>query len=143
ASLRRLRGEPYRAIQESDVLVVTSGTATLETALHEKPYVLVYRTAHLTYWLGRLLIRIPFLGIVNVLSGKPVSPELIQENCSARRLAQELELLMLSEEKRKAQIKEFKNVRALLTRGNSSEQAARAVLQALSAPCGMVSSKNT
>ncbi|MBI4397987.1 MAG: lipid-A-disaccharide synthase, partial [Candidatus Omnitrophica bacterium] len=82
ASLRRLRGEPYRAIQESDVLVVTSGTATLETALHEKPHILVYRTAHLTYWLGRLLIRIPFLGIVNVLSGKPVSPELIQENCS-------------------------------------------------------------
>jgi len=131
SNLKVQRGRPYEVIKTSDFLIVTSGTATLETALHEKPLILVYKTAWLTYFLGRILIKINFLGIANVLAGKGVSPELIQADFTVNNVCREAEKLIQSEVLRMDQIVEFKKIREILAVGNSASLAAREALQTL------------
>ena len=73
----------------SDFVLVASGTATLQTAVVGTPMVLLYRTTWLTYHLARLLIRVPWIGLVNLVAGRSVVPELIQEAATARRAYEE------------------------------------------------------
>ena len=75
---------------------VASGTATLEAAIHEMPYGLIYKVSPGTYLAGRLLIRVPFLGIVNILAGRQVVKELLQRHCTGSKIA--AELLRLSDD---------------------------------------------
>src|SRR6185295_4940154 len=86
-----IRGATYNLVHASDVAIVASGTATLETALLERPMVIVYRTAPLTYALARRLISVPFIGMPNLIAGHGVVPELIQEDATADRMVAEVE----------------------------------------------------
>jgi len=72
------RGDTYNTVAAADVVVVASGTATLETALLARPMVIVYRVAMLTYVLARLLVRVRNIGMPNLVLGRSVFPELIQ-----------------------------------------------------------------
>ena len=78
--ISRLTDNTFACLDECDFAIVTSGTATLETAIMEKPMIIVYRASMLTYILYKLFIRIPFLGLVNIISGKEIAPELLQRN---------------------------------------------------------------
>ncbi len=78
--------EHYSLLSESTFLLVTSGTATLEAALFRTPFLVIYKTSFLTWFLGRLLIRIKQIGLVNIVAGKPIVPELIQANASAQKI---------------------------------------------------------
>ncbi|AEB09120.1 lipid-A-disaccharide synthase [Desulfobacca acetoxidans] len=71
-------GRTFEVLAAADIALVASGTATLETALSGTPMVIVYRLAPLTYYVGRLLIRVPHIGIVNLLAAEGLFPELIQ-----------------------------------------------------------------
>ena len=73
-----VRDDTYNVLAAADVAVVASGTATLETALLARPMVIVYRVAMLTYLLARLLVRVPNIGMPNIVLGRSVFPELIQ-----------------------------------------------------------------
>jgi lipid-A-disaccharide synthase len=86
-----VRGGTYDLVHASDIVIVASGTATLETALLERPMVIVYRTAPLTYALARRLVSVPFIGMPNLIAGRSVVPELIQENATADRMVAEVE----------------------------------------------------
>ena len=70
-----------------DAGIVASGTATLQTALRRKPMVIIYRLSKLTYWLGRMLISVPFIGMPNLVAGKETVPELIQHEASPERIS--------------------------------------------------------
>jgi lipid-A-disaccharide synthase len=72
------RGDTYDVVAAADAVVVASGTATLETALLARPMVIVYRVAMLTYLVARLLVRLPNIGMPNIVLGRSVFPELIQ-----------------------------------------------------------------
>jgi len=85
-----VRGDTYNLVHASDVVLVASGTATLETALLERPMVIVYRAAPLTYALARRLISVPFIGMPNLIAGRGVVPELIQDDASADRMVTEV-----------------------------------------------------
>jgi lipid-A-disaccharide synthase len=74
----------YSLLEKSYAAVVTSGTATLETALFNVPQVVVYKIGPLTYFLGRLLVRIKYFSLVNIIAGKEVVKELLQVNLSDR-----------------------------------------------------------
>ena len=63
----------------ADVVIVTSGTATLETMLFKKPMIITYRMGRLTKWLAKYLVKTPFAGLPNLLAGRMLVPELIQE----------------------------------------------------------------
>jgi lipid-A-disaccharide synthase len=82
-----VRGETYDLVHASDAVLVASGTATLETALLERPMVIVYRTAPLTYALARRLVSVPFIGMPNLIAGRAVVPELIQDDATGEHMA--------------------------------------------------------
>jgi len=78
----------HRLMREATALMVSSGTATLEAACFGTPMVIVYRMAPLSYAIGRMLVRIPHIGLVNVVSGREVVPELVQGEVTPGRLAE-------------------------------------------------------
>jgi lipid-A-disaccharide synthase len=80
----------YDLMRSSTALVVSSGTATLEAACLGTPMVIVYRMAGLSYVAGRALVRIPFIGLVNVVAGEKIVPELIQGDVTPGRIAREV-----------------------------------------------------
>jgi lipid-A-disaccharide synthase len=78
----------YDLMAYADAAVVTSGTATLETAWFGTPFVVVYRTSPLTFAIGRALVRVPAIGLVNIVAGAKIVPELIQHELTAAHLAE-------------------------------------------------------
>ncbi len=78
----------------ADAALVCSGTATLETALLNTPFVLFYRLSALTLWIARRVVKTPHFGLVNIVAGRAIVPELLQEEVTAPRFAQELTRLL-------------------------------------------------
>jgi lipid-A-disaccharide synthase len=84
----------YDVIAASDALIVASGTATLQTALVGRPMTIVYRASALTYAISRRLIKVPWLGLANLIAGRLVAKELFQNDVTGERLARETETLL-------------------------------------------------
>jgi lipid-A-disaccharide synthase len=79
----------YETLEVCDITIVASGTATLETAVMLKPMVIIYRVSLMTYLIGKMLIRVPFIGLTNLIAGKKVVPELIQNDATPEKIAEE------------------------------------------------------
>lgn len=90
-------GSYHDLMDRAEAALVTSGTATLEAALHELPFALVYKVAWGTYLLGRMLLTIKYIGMVNILEDKPVTKELIQQDFNVENSLAELERLTTPE----------------------------------------------
>jgi lipid-A-disaccharide synthase len=121
----------YSAVGHADFAVVVSGTATLETALLGTPLVVVYRASSLNYALHRPLIRVDTFGMVNLIAGRRIAPELIQYDCTAERIAGEVFGFLSAPERLAAMRSELAGVRErLATAGDASLRAAEAVLEA-------------
>jgi lipid-A-disaccharide synthase len=88
--LRKLIGHAQMAMIASDVVLVTSGTATLEVALTKRPMVISYKLSRFTYWLVKRKIKLPWVGLPNILAGRAVVPELLQGEATPQKLAAEL-----------------------------------------------------
>jgi len=86
----------YDVIAACDALIVASGTATLQTALVGRPMTIVYRTSALTYAISRRLIKVPWIGLANLVAGRQIAKELIQNDVTGERLALETERLLAS-----------------------------------------------
>jgi lipid-A-disaccharide synthase len=106
-----VEGRTAEVVGASDGALVKSGTSTLEAALMLRPMVVVYRVSWLTYVVGRLLVRIAFFSLVNLLAGRKVVPELLQREASAERMAAELEALLAAGPAREAQLAGLREVR--------------------------------
>ena len=104
----------YNAVNAADLVWAASGTATLETALLEKPMIVVYRVSWLTYWLARLLVQIKFIGIVNIIAGKAIVPELVQSDLSPERLVRESQAILNDHDARRTMIANLRNLREQL-----------------------------
>ncbi|GGY25540.1 lipid-A-disaccharide synthase [Paludibacterium paludis] len=89
--IRKLFGHAQMAMIASDVVLVTSGTATLEVALAKRPMVISYKLSALTYHWVKRKIRLPYVGLPNVLAGRKVVPELLQKDATPEKLADEIE----------------------------------------------------
>jgi lipid-A-disaccharide synthase len=114
----------------SDLVLVASGTATLQAAVVGTPMVLLYRTTTLTYWLARLLIRVKWIGLVNLVAGRSVVPELIQQEATGQRLYEEA-LRILEDRSAYNEMKRgLAKVRADLGTPGASTRAAEVVLVA-------------
>jgi len=112
----------------SDFALVASGTATLETALLDIPFFLLYKASASTFFLGRRLVRIPYIGLVNVLAGRHVVPEFIQHLAKPEKIAQATQALLEDDTRRENYRKEIRNVLAGLGEPGASERAARVVI---------------
>ncbi|MBP9195113.1 MAG: lipid-A-disaccharide synthase [Saprospiraceae bacterium] len=94
-----LENDYFNLLSYARLALVTSGTATLETALFKVPQVVCYKTGALTYFLAKQLVELKFISLVNLIADKEVVKELIQNNCNPKSLVEELTLLAsLSEE---------------------------------------------
>lgn len=123
----------YDGIFCCDLVLVGSGTATLECALLERPMVVIYKTSWPTYLLSRLLIRIPRIGLVNIVAGKQVVPEFIQHHAHAAEIADAAIELWTFAQKRQAMKEALREVRSRLGSPGASRRAAEAVLEELQA----------
>lgn len=124
-----LHGDVYRVLKACDLALVASGTATLEAAILETPMVVVYRVSFLSYWIGRMVISVPFIGLVNLVAGEEVVPELIQGDVTPERLAQEAMDLLDHDERRREMAKKLRALRETLGQGRASERTARIALE--------------
>jgi len=112
----------------SDVLFIASGTATLQAAVVGTPMVLLYRTSPLTYRLARWLIRVKWIGLVNLVAGRSIVPELIQDEATGERLCQEV-LRLLRDRSAYNDMKEgLRQVRQSLGESGATSRAAQVVL---------------
>ncbi len=96
-AVRIADGDAYNVLAAADLVWVASGTATLEVGLLKKPMVIAYRLSPLSYWLGRMLIRVEHIGMVNIIAGERVVPELIQSDVTAERILVETRRLLRPE----------------------------------------------
>jgi lipid-A-disaccharide synthase len=115
-------------MRSSDLAFVTSGTATLETACFGTPMVVVYRTSLATYWIGRMLIALKNIGLVNIVAGRQVVPELIQGKLTRRNLVQEAERILRDTTLRQQMRTELIAVREKLGTIGASARVAEQVL---------------
>ena len=112
----------------SDVLLVASGTATLQAAVVGTPMVLVYKTTWPTYWLARCLIRVKWIGLVNLVAGRSIVPELIQDEATAEQLWREVRRLLTDGQAREEMKDGLREVRQSLGEPGASRRAADVVL---------------
>ncbi len=113
----------------SDVAITASGTATVQAALHGRPMVVVYRLSPLTYRLGRRFLLVDHVAMVNLIAGRRIVPELIQDDCTPENIATEALLLLTNEERASETRRALADVRAKLGGPGASGRAADAVLE--------------
>jgi len=130
-SIKRIEGGVYDALASADCAIVASGTATIEAALLGTPMVVVYRVAPLTAAIVRRLMRTPFISMVNLVAGRRVVPELIQDDFTPAAVAAQVRYLLESAEGRDAMKSGLAEVRAKLGSGGAIERAADIFAQML------------
>jgi lipid-A-disaccharide synthase len=125
-----LRPGPAAAvITGSDALLVTSGTATLEAALLGTPLAVLYRAAPLTWFVGRRLVKIPRIALVNIVAGEDLAAEFLQDDARADRIAAHVEGLLEPGERHRALSGKLRSLRERLGREGASRRAAEIVLE--------------
>lgn len=138
-AVRVVEGETYNALAAADVSIVSSGTATVEAALLKAPMVVVYRVSPLTATLAKPLVRTPFFAMVNLIAGKQVVPELLQDDFTPEKVADET-LRLLQDPNARAAMKEgLTEVLRRLGPPGAVERAADQIAALLGHPAGNAS----
>jgi lipid-A-disaccharide synthase len=130
--VRVVRDQASEVMAASDVLLVASGTATLQAAVVGTPMVLTYRAAWLNYRLAKLLVRIPWIGLANIVAGRGIVTELLQHAATPERMSEEVSRLLSDARAADTMRTELKAVRESLGTPGASRRAADVVL----AECG-------
>lgn len=124
-NVKLVEEDTYNLLLQARSAIVTSGTATLETALFRVPQIVVYKAASLTVWLVKLIIKVKYISLVNLIAEKPVVKELIQDDANAAAISAELENLLANSTYRKQVLEDYDAIIRKLDTGSASENAAR------------------
>lgn len=127
-TLRIVEGRTDDVLQAADTVVTASGTATVQTALHGKPMVVLYKLSPLTYRLGKGLARVDMYAMVNLIAGQRIVRELIQDDCTAEAVTAEAVRIATDTGYREEMIVQLAEVCRRLGGAGASERAAEAVL---------------
>jgi lipid-A-disaccharide synthase len=126
-----IKNKPYDVIQCCDAIMTTSGTASLEIALLGVPMVIAYKLSSFTYRLGRLLVKTPYIGLPNIILGKPAIKELIQNDASPDKLAAEISKILTDTSYAEQMRQDLQEVKKLLGEGGGSKTMAHLALEML------------
>lgn len=120
----------YELLSQSTAALVTSGTATLETALFDVPEVVCYKGSNISYQIAKRVIRIKYISLVNLIMDKLVVKELIQNDLTVKNLVYELKNLLENPNRQKQLEADYKQLKEVLSfKGNASENAARSIFE--------------
>ena len=125
--------QTYDLLKNAEAAVVTSGTATLETGILKVPQVVVYKANKLTVFIARQLVKIEFISLVNLINGFLSVRELIQQDCNARSIADELDELLNNPEHRNSVLENYETLANKLGNPGASEKAAKLIVAYTSA----------
>jgi len=126
-----VEGFTYDVMNLSELLIVASGTATLEGAIVGKPMIIVYKVSFLSYWVGRALIRLDHIGLVNLVAEKEIVPELIQKDVNPQQIADEAFRILRDPILSRKMAESVNKVRQKLGELGAAERAARIVTSLL------------
>jgi len=126
-----ISGQTYDVVSCADLALVASGTATLETALLKVPMIIVYKISPLSYFIGKLFVRVKNIGLVNIIAEKTIVPELIQNDASGARIAREALSILGDETKKQAMIRELEAIRSRLGEPGAAIKTAKLALDML------------
>jgi len=129
-----VEGFTYDVMNLCDLLIAASGTATLEGAILGKPMIIIYKVSFLTYWVGRALIRVDHIGLVNLVAEKEIAPELIQKDVNPRRIADEAFRILKDPLLSQKMSESMGEVRQKLGEAGAVQRAARIVYSMLREP---------
>jgi lipid-A-disaccharide synthase len=135
ATIRIVEGQTDDVLNGSDAVVTASGTATVQTALHGKPMVVLYKLSPMTYRLGRRLALVDMYAMVNLIAGRRIVVELIQDGCTPEAVATETTRLLTDSGYRSQMVAAIEDVKARLGGPGASDRAAAAILEV---PAGSV-----
>jgi lipid-A-disaccharide synthase len=126
-----VEGETYELLSLAEAAIVTSGTATLETALIGVPEVVCYKGSNISYQIARRLIKIRFISLVNLIMDKEVVKELIQHECTSKNIRNELFKIIEGGEGRIRMLEEYKKLNDVLGAGGASKKVALSMLKTI------------
>ena len=118
------KGESLRTLAASEIAVIASGTATLQAALLGVPLVVVYKLFPLTYWIGRMIVKVKHVSIVNILSGRGVVKELLQSEATTLNIVHELGKILSGGSYTKRMMDAYARIREIYSSQNASERVA-------------------
>jgi lipid-A-disaccharide synthase len=127
-----IKNAAYELMSTAKASMVASGTATLETACFQTPFVLLYKVSPFSYFIGKRVVKIPLIGLVNIVAGKEVVKEFIQENASADIILAEIEKSLFDAEYRNRQISELGQIKMKLGAPGASSKTAELILEMIS-----------
>ncbi len=132
SNVSAVKDQTYGLLLQSKAALVTSGTATLETALFGVPEVVCYKGSFISYQIGKRLVKVKYISLVNLIMDKPVVRELVQNDMTAENLKKELQQLLTDENRIAAIKKDYAALKDLLSQGgNASAKAASSIIQFL------------
>ena len=127
-SLNIVKNDTYKLLAHAHAALVASGTATLETALFGVPQIVCYKTSAFSYAIGKQVVKLPYISLVNLILGQMAIPERLQRNCNAKQLSKDL-FGILNGPTRTAQLDAYNVLKAKLGGSGASDQAAKLISQ--------------
>ncbi len=130
-NIRVVENNIYDVMRISDVVIVASGTATIEAAIMGAPMIVVYRVSPLTYLLGKMLIKVKNIGMVNIIAGKTVVPELIQKDVTPEKITSAVVQILENPSKQEEIKKELSSLKEKIGNPGASFRAAQIIISLL------------
>ena len=128
ANVKLVVNKTYQLLQVSSAAVVTSGTATLETALFYVPEVICYKGNPISYLIAKNLIKVKYICLVNLIMDRPVVKELIQNDLTPDNIADELRLLLTNYKRQRQLLDDYEELRMILGNAGASKNAASIIV---------------
>ena len=141
-NIKILSGNNYEVMNSSDCLILASGSATLEAGLLGCPMVIVYKVHPLTYFIAKFFTHITHFGLVNVVAGEGVVPELLNEQVTPERIADEALQVLQNPERMQAVRARLQQVRQALGAPGVVQRIAQSMIETMNFPAGMPDEKN-
>ena len=126
-----VKNQTYNLLQNAELAIVTSGTATLESALFKVPQVVCYKSSFISFWIAKKLIKIKFISLVNLIANKEIVRELIQQDCTSSKIAGELIKIKKGENKAIQMNNDYNDLIELLGNEGASSRVAEDMLKNL------------
>lgn len=123
-SCKIVTGAVNKIFDKSDLAIVASGTASLEAAIYGIPTVITYQVSPFSYWLGNKMVEVPHIGLANLIAGKRIFPELVQDEATAESMAEAAHELLNNPAAYEKMLKEIKKIQQMLGRAGASDRVA-------------------